>query len=173
MNGVQDVTDPSADTGPIDPSSIRVFREPQWKLRLTIVGKVSYPEVKVVRALPLSRPDEFISFLDGKNDEICMIDDLEGLDAPSKEVITEELANRYLTSIVSRVNSVRNEFGTSYWDVETDRGGRDFVVQNVSENARWFGANRLLLLDVDGNRFEIPHLDELDKRSLAFIEQVL
>ena len=68
---------------------------------------------------------------------------------------------------------MRNEYGTSYWDVQTDRGPREFVVQNVSENAQWLGDHRLLITDVDGNRFEIPHLDELDKKSLAAVEQVV
>ena len=79
----------------------------------------------------------------------------------------------YLTSTIQNVLSVRNEFGTSYWEVETDRGQREFVVQNVAENAQWLGDHRLLIIDVDGNRFEIPRLDELDKKSLGMVEQVL
>ena len=71
------------------------------------------------------------------------------------------------------VNSLRNEFGTSYWDVDTDRGKREFVVQNVAENARWLGARRLLIIDVDGNRFEFPRLDALGKKSLRLVERVL
>ncbi len=63
--------------------------------------------------------------------------------------------------------------GTSYWEVETDRGQREFVVQNVAENARWLSENRLLLIDVDGNRFEIPRLDQLDKKSSSLVGQVL
>ena len=35
------------------------------------------------------------------------------------------------------------------------------------------GERRLLLVDVDGNRFEIPDLDGLDKQSLGYIEQVI
>jgi hypothetical protein len=46
-------------------------------------------------------------------------------------------------------------------------------VQNVSENAQWLGDYRLLLVDVDGNRFEIPDLQALDRRSLGFVELVL
>ena len=88
-------------------------------------------------------------------------------------MIEEELDRRYLTAAIQQVNAVRNEYGTSYWDVQTDRGPREFVVQNVSENAQWLGDRRLLITDVDGNRFEIPHLDELDKKSLAAVEQVV
>ncbi|HIG16138.1 MAG TPA: DUF1854 domain-containing protein, partial [Candidatus Handelsmanbacteria bacterium] len=33
--------------------------------------------------------------------------------------------------------------------------------------------HRLLLVDVDGNRFEIPDLGILDKKSLGLVEMVL
>lgn len=157
----------------VDVSKLRIFRQPAWTLRLTIDGDRSYIRVKVVRAAPLSHPHQYISLLDSQDEEICMIDDLKQLDEATRSIINEELDRRYLTSTVQRVNSVRNEFGTSYWEVETNRGQREFVVQNVAENARWLGDHRLLLIDVDGNRFEIPRLDLLDKKSLALVEQVL
>ena len=95
------------------------------------------------------------------------------MDAASRAIVDDELSRRYLTSIVLNINSARNEFGTSYWEVETDRGRREFVVQNVAENARWFGGKRLLITDVDGNRFEIPNLDRLDRASQVLVAQIL
>lgn len=152
---------------------IRLFREPPWTLRLTIDQDRSYTKVKVVRAAPLSHPDRYISLLDAKDEEVCMVDDLKQLDEEMRAIVKEELDRRYLTSVIYSVRSVRNEFGTSYWDVETSRGDREFVVQNASENAQWLGEHRLLLIDVDGNRFEIPNLGELDKKSLSHVELVL
>ena len=157
----------------VEVAKLRLFREPAWVLRLTIGEDRSYLKVKVVRAAPLSHPDRYISFLDGKDEEICMVDELKDLDPPTLKVVAEELDRRYLTAVVESIYSVRNEFGTSYWDVATSRGRREFVVQNVAENAQWLGARRLLLVDVDGNRFEFPDLDLLDKRSQGFVDEVL
>ena len=148
----------------VDIAKLRLFREPAWTLRLTIDEDRSYLKVKVVRAAPLSYPERYISFLDAKDEEICMVDDLKQLDQQARDLIEEELDRRYLTATIQEVYTVRNEYGTSYWDVATDRGQREFVVQNVSENAQWLGDHRLLIIDVDGNRFEIPRLDELDKK---------
>jgi hypothetical protein len=153
--------------------AIRLFREPAWRLRLTIDEDRSYTSVKIVRAAPLSQPHRYISFLDAKDEEICMVEDLAALSADVQAIVDEELQRRYLTSIIEDVRSVRNEFGTSYWDVLTNRGAREFVVQNVAENAQWLGDYRLLLVDVDGNRFEIPDMQGLNKRSLGLVEQVL
>ena len=102
-----------------------------------------------------------------------MIDDLKEIGPKARILIGEELDRRYLTAMIEQVTSIRNEYGTSYWDVQTDRGQREFVVQNVAENAQWLGDHRLLITDVDGNRFEIPRLDDLDKQSLEWIEQVI
>ncbi len=157
----------------VDLGAIRLFRAPPWVLRLTIEGDRSYTRVKVVRAAPLSYPRRYISLLDARDEEICMIEDLAQVGPELRAVLCEELDRRYLTAAIERVIAVRNEFGTSYWEVETNRGRREFVIQNVAENARWLGDQRLLLIDVDGNRFEVPDTGRLDRRSLAFVEQVL
>lgn len=157
----------------VDMSKVRLFREPAWRLRLTIEEDRSYTRIKVVRAAPLSHPTRYISLLDAKDEEVCMIDDMQNLDEQTQALVQEELERRYLTSTIEAVQSIRNEFGTSYWDVETNRGRREFVVQNVAENAQWLGDHRLLLVDVDGNRFEIPNLNDFDKKSLGQVEMVL
>lgn len=157
----------------VDPKAIRLFREPSWKLRMTIEGDRSYLKIKVVRAAPLSQPSRYVCFLDGKDEVVCMVDDLNDLEAGSRPIVQEELDRRYLTSTIDLIESVRSEFGVSYWDVQTDRGRREFVVQDVSENAQWLGERRLLLIDVDGNRFEIPDIHALDRRSAKFLESVI
>ena len=157
----------------IDPQGIRLFREPAWKLRMTIEGRSSYPKIKIVRAAPLTHPSQYICFLDEKDEVITMVNDPVELDAHTQEILQEELTGRYLTSVISQIHSVRSEYGVSYWDVATDRGRREFVVQNVSESAQWMTEKHLMLVDVDGNRFEIPDLEALDKKSLGYIGLVL
>ena len=78
-----------------------------------------------------------------------------------------------MTAMVQRIYSVQNELSVSYFDVQTNRGRREFVIQNIHESTRWLGERRLLLLDVDGNRFEIRDLDTLDKRSVRLLKVVL
>ncbi len=157
----------------VDPQAIRLFHEPAWKLRMTIENDRSYLKVKVVRARPLSAPDRYISFLDGKDEEICMVTDPADLETDTHKILSGELDRRYLTAVVHRVHSVRNDFGASYFEVETNRGRREFVVQNIQEGANWLGDRRLLLIDVDGNRFEFPDMDTLDKRSQKLLELVV
>jgi hypothetical protein len=139
---------------------------------LTVDGK-SYPTVKPVWAAPLSHPNRFLSLLNGKGDEIVTIEDPQTLPKSSYDAVKAELSRRYLTSTILKIESAKTEFGATYWHVETERGHRDFVTQSLQENAQWLSSTHLLLVDVDGNRFEIEDLTQLDDQSRSIVEVVL
>ncbi len=157
----------------MDPKSLKLFYEPKDRLRLTVGEDRSYHTVKPVWAAPLSRPETYLSLLDGKGKEIVTLPDPAQLSPDSLEAAREELRRRYLTATVTRVTHTRQEFGATYWSVETDRGARDFVTQNLQENAVWLSDVHLLLLDVDGNRFEVTDMTRLDRESRHLMEMIL
>jgi ATP-binding cassette subfamily B protein len=165
--------DAGADPEAVDPKQIRLSREQRGTLRLMIGEGRSYEMVQVVRCAPLSDPGRYIAILDERSEEICMIREPAELDGATRQVLDEELTRRYLTAVVRRIYSARVEAGVAYFDVETDRGRREFIVQNAHESARWLGEQRLLLLDVDGNRFEVPDLGALDRRSARLLARAL
>lgn len=157
----------------VEASKIRLFKEPEWILRMTIDGDRSYTRVKVVRAAPLTEPDRYFCILDIRDEAICMVTELSDLPEESHPQIHEELAKRYLTAEVQKIVALQNEYGVTYWTVDTDRGRREFVAKSVSENAQWLGDSRLMIFDVDGNRFEVPNIEALDRRSQGLLESVL
>jgi hypothetical protein len=157
----------------IDPSSLILFFDPRDRLRLTIAGDRSYPIVKPVWAAPLTHRGRWLALLDGKGDEIAMLDDPCALPKESEFAVREELRRRYLTAEVTAITHARQEFGATYWNVETDRGPRDLVTQNLQENVVRISEDHILLLDVDGNRFEVPDTSVLDARSRRYIETIL
>ncbi len=157
----------------LDPSKLNLFFEPRDRMRLTIEGDRSYLTVKPVWAAPQSRPNSYLCLLDGKGEEIALVPDADRLSVESRQVVRAAMRQRYLTAIVREVKHVRQEYGATYWTVVTDRGEREFVTQNLQENALWYSDRHLLLVDVDGNRFEVVDLDALDAKSRAFIRAVL
>jgi hypothetical protein len=154
-------------------TDLSLYHEPKDRLRLTIGSDRSYPTVKPSWAAPLSHPGRFLSLLDAKGKEIVMIHDLAELTPESRAAVELELRRRYLTATVTAISDARVEFGATYWTLETDRGTRDLVAQNLQENAVWLSDTHLLLIDVDGNRFEIPDIHALDDRSRAFVTSIL
>jgi hypothetical protein len=103
--------------------------------------------------------------LDAKNKEVCLVEDPSALDPESYFLVLDELERHYRLPVIRRINSVRNEYRTMFWDVETDRGHRDFVMKWASDTILWLSATELILVDVDSNRFRIPDLNQLDRRS--------
>ena len=157
----------------MDAASLKLFYAPKDRLRLTVGEEKSYHTIKPAWAAPLSRPKQYLSLLDGKGNEIVMLKDPATLPPDSWETVQQELRRRYMTAQVKEIASARVEYGATYWSVVTDRGEREFVTQSLQENAQWLSATHLLLIDVDGNRFEIPDVNLLDPRSKGFITAIL
>lgn len=143
----------------------RLFYAPVGRLRLEHEGQC-YLECRPAWASPLSYPGQYLALLDGRGREILMYKDPgTEMDPAMWEVVQEELKQRYLNGVIHRVLDSKTEFGSTYWTVVTDRGTREFVTQSLQENAQWLSPNYLLLIDVDGNRFELPDIAGMDERS--------
>lgn len=151
---------------------MQLFYAPEGRLRLTLEDR-SHLVVVPAWAAPRTHPDRYLSLLDSKGKEILMLDRLEDAGADNVEVLRQELRRRYLYSQVRRVNAVRMEFGATYWSVETDRGHRDFVTQSLQENAQWIDEDFLLLIDVEGNHYQVKPVSALDPDSLRRLRSVV
>jgi hypothetical protein len=153
---------------------IELFFQPETRLCAEIDGQKCVWDVKPAWAAPLSRPGRFLALLNGKGEEVALLEEpSRELSAASWAAAQVELRRRDLTSRIGRIEAAREENGAAYFSVATDRGARDFVATNLSTNAIWFGENRLLLIDTQGNRFEIEDLAALDGRSQSLIAAIL
>jgi Domain of unknown function (DUF1854) len=159
--------------GAIDPARVRLFRGPRGVLRCTVEGQKSVLSAKVVRVFPLARDSRWINVLDWKNKEVCLIEDASSLDPDSQRLIEEELRAHYRVAHITRIHSVKNEYRTLYWDVQTDLGRRDFVLKFAADTILWLGPAELLLVDIDTNRFLIEDYTALDAQSRKQMEVLL
>src|SRR5262245_23719571 len=105
--------------GAIDPARVRLFRGPHGVLRCRIEGEKTVLRAKVVRAFPLSHHVRWINVLDGKNKEVCLVEDPAALDPESHRLALEEVEQHYRVPAIRRINSLKSEYRTMYWDVET------------------------------------------------------
>jgi hypothetical protein len=158
-----------SEVGSIDPTLVRLFRGPHNVLRCTIHDQKTVLRAKVVRAFPISAETHWVNVLDAKNKEVCLIEDPTQLDPDSLKLVEEELGRFYRVANIERINSIKQEYRTMFWNVLTDRGPRDFVVKWNADTVQWRAANELLLVDIDTNRFRIPDVTQLDKQSLKHL----
>jgi hypothetical protein len=150
----------------LDPGKLHFTRHGAT-LRLTIEGDRSVLHVSVVRAFPISEPRGFVSVRDGGNKELGVLVDPKALGDDDRKLVEAELERRYLIPVIQRVAAVKERFGTVDWEVETDRGLCKFTTRNLRENVTYPSHGRVVLSDVDGNRYDVPDIGRLDAGSRA------
>ncbi|MBO7649163.1 MAG: DUF1854 domain-containing protein [Lachnospiraceae bacterium] len=135
-----------------------------------------YDRIRVVRSFPFTDRDKYISIrtIDEKSKEIGMIKDLSTDVTPeTRQMLEEQMDIRYFTPVIKKINSIKDEYGHAYFDVETDQGPCKFVIYMNSSSVVNLSDVRLLISDLDGNRFEIPDYTKLSARELKMLDLFL
>jgi hypothetical protein len=135
-----------------------------------------YDRIRVVRSFPFTDRNKYISIrtIDEKSKEIGMIKDLSTDVTPeTRQMLEEQMDIRYFTPVIKKINSIKDEYGHAYFDVETDQGPCKFVIYMNSSSVVNLSDVRLLISDLDGNRFEIPDYTKLSARELKMLDLFL
>ncbi len=137
-------------------------------------GERVFDRVIVLRAFPLTSPDEFLSVREptGGREELFMIRRLSDLDEESARLVKEELASRYYIPKITRVYSLHRR-RMLFLDAETDLGRRKITMQGHVGAVRLLEDGRVLLSDLDGNLYEITDPKALSKADYRKIEVLL
>jgi len=147
----------------LDPASVRLFYH-GGILRLAQPDR-SWRAARVYRAFPLTDPAHYYGLTDGAGRELGIVVDPALLDEESRRAAETELEQRYFVPVVQRITDIREDYGATIVDAETDRGRKRYVIRSIRDNVVELPGGRLLVTDVDGNRFEIADLHALDARS--------
>ena len=135
--------------------------EPVWQ----DLGRVYFH-----RAFPFDLPDKFISVQDRDSKEYGIIKDIANLDDESRKNALIALDRKYFTPNITKIISVKERFGYSYWVVVTDKGRMNFTLQDTFRSIARISDSRLVISDIDGNRYNILNTDSLDSSSYRKIE---
>ncbi len=137
--------------------------------------QIVYDRVIVLRAFPLTAPDEFLSVRlpsDTQN-EIGMIEKLSDLSAASRVLVEEELSRRYMIPKIIKITSFRRRGGLLRLTVESDLGKRTLTMHDDATAVRLLEGGRVLLCETNGCLYEIEDPKKLDKASYRRIEVFL
>jgi len=159
----------------LDPVTIRFERMAYGGLRVILPDGEMHEHVRIYRVYPLSMPDEYIAVRIGDSEleqrEIGMVRRLKDLRPEDRRLIAEELEKRYFIHTVERIVSIREDMGYFYWEIETDKGRQEFPVPISPRYIPNVGARGRLVIDIDGNRYDIPDLEALDASSQAIFHR--
>ncbi len=122
-----------------------------------------YARVGVYLTFPLTNPEEFISIreADEKAKEIGMVEKLAALPKDQQEMLREQIKLRYFMPVITKVLDIKDEYGYAYWNVVTTFGSCRFTTQMSGDAVIHLSDSRLLVTDIDGNRYEIPDFYQL------------
>nr|MDD6335571.1 DUF1854 domain-containing protein [bacterium] len=136
-------------------------------------GDKWYPRVLFYRAFPYTYRDEFISVRDIDMNELGMIRALIDFSKEEQEMILDQIELRYFSPRITSIRQAKEEFGYVYWDVTTTAGPCRFTSRNGHGSIVHITQNQVVVIDVDGNRFEIEDLTKLDPKDVKKLELFL
>ncbi len=131
-------------------------------VNLTCKGKL-HRNVKVVRLFPFTDADKYLSIResDERAKEIGIIEDLSAMPEKTKEILKEQLNLNYFTPVIQKIYNIKDEYGYAYFHVLTDKGECKFAINMASNAVTKLSDDRLIISDLDENRFEIRDVNAL------------
>jgi hypothetical protein len=153
------------------------------QVRVMLVAGAIHPHVEIIddrcviaaqfkRIFPLSHSEKYISIQDPADHEIGILETIDGMPMEQREIIVSELDRRYFTPAIEKIDELKQDAGMWKFNVQTQRGAAEFFVRNWRDSAHEAGAGRWQIQSVDGLRFEILKVEELDARSQNLLEQL-
>ena len=151
----------------VGPERVRVFRDDFDVLHLVVDGE-THADVRPLRLFPVSGKVDYVSFVTRERKEVCLLSNPDGLDEASRKALEDALESMYYMPKIRRIDSIREIWGISHWETQTDCGYATFEVVN-REQIRRLPNGRFIIQDADGNRFEIEDINTLDPRSRMLV----
>jgi hypothetical protein len=155
-----------------DPGACRFYRNENGFLALELNGK-NYRRVQLCRALPFTAPSQYLSVTDMDDKEIASLESLATLESAQQALLQAELDLRYFYPEVTQIKSIKEKMGSYYMELCVGAREKTVAVKDVSKNLKQLEGGELIVTDVDGNRFRIPNVYAIHKKSLRMLEPYL
>lgn len=173
MSGINIMTEASATIKRLMPENT-AFSLKNGFLAMTLTENgdaKEYDRVFLHRAFPFELLWEYISVLDADLNELGVIYTVDAFDADTVSLLKTELQRKYYEPKIAAIRSLKERYGFSYWQVTTTEGREvSFTMQDTFRSIIRIGTDKLILLDVDGNRFVIESVAALDRKSYKKVE---
>lgn len=128
-----------------------------------------FTELELHRMFPITGLTKYIALLDKEGNEIAVIRNIEDLMPESKKVVENCLREYYMIPRIIRFIKMSEKFKIWMWTAETDKGVCTFEIRNHITAIKPLYDGRVLIKDANDNRYEIPNVNDLDKKSLSMI----
>ncbi|MBR5535561.1 MAG: DUF1854 domain-containing protein [Clostridia bacterium] len=152
------------------------FYETKGSLLGAVLDGEDIGRCDILRLFPLHQAERFLSVRRqaqshrDRNTEVGIIESMESFSEEEKALLKHELEKRYFVPEITRVKNAKEEFGHTYWEVETTAGERQFTTFDMSASLVRISENSVMLIDVDGSRYLIPDLKKADDKAMKMLD---
>ncbi len=140
---------------------------------MTLYTGEKFEHLEPRRLFPMTGVSKYITLLDSDGNEIAVIRDLATLPEKEREVIAACLNEYYHVPKIEAITGLSEKFGVIKFFCDTDRGSCVIEIRNVVHQIKLMYGFRILIKDNDDNRYEIPDIRRLDKKSRAFLNDYI
>lgn len=102
-----------------------------------------------------------------------MIEDIGDFDEDTRKLINEQLKLRYYMPKITAITNIKEEYGYTYWTVETDKGKAKFASSSGSAGAVIHHGNGVIIKDSNENRYIIEDLSRLSAKEMKKLDLYL
>lgn len=124
-------------------------------------------------SFPHSMPRSYISVRSADGKEIGVIRSVNDFPEDERCLLEEHIRLRYFAPEITRVIRIKEEFGYTYWETETTAGNCRFTVRGGGGHVKFVTERKLMVIDVDGNRFVVSDIGKLSDKEYGMIEMYL
>lgn len=146
------------------------FIETEGKMLNAEVDGYIFERVQVHSSFPHSDPERYISIRTRENKEVGLIEAMDLFPEDQRELLVRQMRIRYFSPIITKIISVKDEFGYIHIAVNTDCGECRFTVRGGGGSVIHPTENKYIITDVDGNRFIIPDVTALPAKEYRMID---
>lgn len=133
---------------------------------------VGHGPVTVVRAYPVTAPEQGVAVVDAEGHELAWFDHLAQTSVELQQSLRQALAEREFLPEILRLVSVSSMVTPSTWTVETDRGLTRLLLKG-EEDIRRLTGRVLLVNDAEGVQYLIRDLSAMDRHSRKLLDRFL
>ncbi len=136
-------------------------------------GEKYYDRIYLHRSFPYEHHYRYISVLDHDNHEIGLISDVDIFDEETVKMLKSELDRKYYAPVITKILSVKERYGYSYWEAMSGERRLSFTIRDTFRSILKVTPEHIFITDSDSNRYEIPDVEALDRKSYKKIELYL
>ncbi len=157
----------------IDHDIARFERTDLTYVNLTLYTGERFEHLEPRRLFPITGVSKYITLLDDDGNEVAVIRDLATLPKEDRDIIAGCLDEYYHVPKILRITGSQERFGMIKFFCETDRGEVTIEIRNIVHQIKLQYGMRVLIRDNDDNRYEIPDLGAIDKKSKLLLDDYL